>query len=108
MSQDESENSYSKQSLYNPIKASLERLSENSPSMQSFYNNIKAILEDIEEEIIHLSKCRSKCRRIDELTPDQRARYEAKILSFQKRLLNMLRKIEKAQAKRQIKSSNDD
>jgi len=111
MSQDESENSSSVQSFYNEIKPVLARIreditriSENSPSMQSFYNRIKTSLAYIEEEIIHMSKC----IRIDELTPVQRARYEARCFSCQKRLLNLLRKIEKALAKRHIKSSNDD
>jgi len=79
--------------------------SENpSPRQGTFKDRIDAALASIAEDIklLHEYRC------IDELSPDQRARSEKRDLAFQKRLLNLLGKIEKAKAKRQIKSSNDD
>ncbi len=79
--------------------------SENpSPGQGTFKDRIDAALARIAEDITLMSEY----RRIDELSADQRARSEKRDLAFQKRLLNLLGKIEKAQAKRHIKSSNDD
>ena len=79
--------------------------SENpSPGQGTFKDRIDAALARIAEDIKRLREY----ERIDELSADQRARSEKRDLAFQKRLLNLLRKIEKAKAERHRKSSNDD